>query len=79
MLWNLVVLLMLLVHVWKWRRCEVLSGHRWDLLAVHAHAKLHVVLVEGLLAILLDFCSAVLEPVLRAVSQVGCLWTGWAD
>lgn len=47
----------------------MLSRHDWDLLAVHSHAKRHVVLVEGLLAVLLDFRSAVLEPVLHGVSH----------
>lgn len=42
----------------------MLSGHDWNLLAVHAHAKLHVVLVHGLLAVLFDLCSAILEPIL---------------
>lgn len=64
----LLVLLVLLVHFRMGWRDKVLSRHDGHLLAVHAHAKLHVVLVEGLLAVLLDFCSTVLEPVLRRVS-----------
>lgn len=70
------MLLMLLVHLWVVRRSEVLSGHnRYLLVAVHAHANLHVVLVEGFLAVLLDFCSAILEPVLCAVSCMRSI--GW--
>lgn len=65
MLRVLLVLLVLLVHFRVLGRDKVLSRHDGDLLAVHAHAKRHVVLVEGLLAILLNFGSAILEPVLQ--------------
>jgi hypothetical protein len=80
MLWDLLVLLvllkllllLLLVHLWVGRAGEVLRSHDGDLLVIHAHAKLHVVLVHGLLAILLHLCSAVLEPILHTVSQLVC-------
>ena len=70
------LVLLVLVYLWVGRASEVLSRHDGDLLVVHAHAKLHVVLVHGLLAILLHLCSAILKPVLHTVSQFVCTVRG---
>lgn len=70
LLW--LVLLLLLIHVWMvWRRKVLSRHHLYRLLPVQSHANRHVELVDGLLPVLLDFCSTVLEPVLRSISYLG--------
>ena len=68
MLWMLGMLLLvlrvLLVQLWVVWSNEVLAGHDRYLLSVHPHPKLHVILIQGLFAVLLHFRSAILEPVL---------------